>query len=82
MTKTNDRINTQALRSTCTANMLDRPSITLPCQASDALPVGLMLMGSHGGDLALLALARTLEPHISVNPRPDQATSSPFTAAS
>ena len=77
-----DRINAQALRNTCIANMLDRPSITLPCQASDALPVGLMLTGSHGGDLALLALARTLEPYINVDPRPDQATSNTFTVAS
>ena len=64
-----DRINMLALRNTCIANMLDQPSITLPCQAPGALPVGLMLTGSRGGDSALFDLAKTLEPCI-VRSRP------------
>jgi aspartyl-tRNA(Asn)/glutamyl-tRNA(Gln) amidotransferase subunit A len=57
-----DRLNLLALRNTSVANMLDLPSISLPCQRPGALPVGLMLTGRRGEDAALLELARALQP--------------------
>ncbi len=59
------RINRLLLRNTAVANFLDRCAISLPCQESGAAPVGLMLMGAHGGDRRLLRLAAALEARVS-----------------
>ncbi len=56
-----NRINNLCLRNTSIANFLDRPSITIPCHAPGAAPVGLMLMGETGQDRRLLSIARGLE---------------------
>ncbi|MDR3506886.1 MAG: amidase [Caulobacteraceae bacterium] len=55
------RINGLALRNPSIANLLDRPAISIPCETTGALPVGLSLMGRTGEDRALLALAAGLE---------------------
>jgi aspartyl-tRNA(Asn)/glutamyl-tRNA(Gln) amidotransferase subunit A len=54
-------INRRCLRNTSIGNFLDRPSISIPCHAPGAAPVGFMLMGETGGDRRLLAIARGLE---------------------
>lgn len=56
------RINSLALRNPSIANMLDRPAISLPCEPSGALPIGLTLMGASGEDRTLLAIAAGVEP--------------------
>ncbi|MEM8571965.1 MAG: amidase [Pseudomonadota bacterium] len=61
-------INRLCLRNTAIANFLDVPAVTIPCQAPDALPVGLMLMGASGGDRPLLSLAAGLEAVIRGTP--------------
>jgi aspartyl-tRNA(Asn)/glutamyl-tRNA(Gln) amidotransferase subunit A len=53
--------NLKALRNTRLGNMLGLCAITLPCQASGALPVGLMLIGLPNRDNALLRLAAAVE---------------------
>lgn len=53
--------NLTALRNTRLGNMLGLCAITLPCQASGALPVGLMLIGLAHQDNALLRLASAVE---------------------
>lgn len=55
------RANALLLRNTAVFNFLDGCSISLPCQPSGALPVGLML--SHAGmlDEVLLSAAMTVE---------------------
>lgn len=54
-------MNGLALRNTAVANFLDRCAISLPCHESGSAPVGLMLMGAHGGDRRLLAVAAAVE---------------------
>jgi aspartyl-tRNA(Asn)/glutamyl-tRNA(Gln) amidotransferase subunit A len=54
-------LNAQVLRNAAIANFLDRCAISLPIHAAGGAPVGLMLMGEHGSDRALLALARAIE---------------------
>jgi len=56
-----NRINALLLRNTAVGNFLDRCSISLPCHAEDEAPVGVMLIGEHGGDSRLLAVARAVE---------------------
>jgi len=55
------RINGQVLRNTTIFNLLDRCALTLPIQAPGELPVGLMLVGEHGGDRRLLAVGKAVE---------------------
>jgi aspartyl-tRNA(Asn)/glutamyl-tRNA(Gln) amidotransferase subunit A len=55
------RLNGLILRNTSVINFLDRCAITLPIQPPGAAPVGLMVVGEHGGDNRLLAIARGLE---------------------
>jgi aspartyl-tRNA(Asn)/glutamyl-tRNA(Gln) amidotransferase subunit A len=55
--ETNQRI----LRNTAVGNYLDRCAITLPCHEPGTAPVGLMLIGEHMGDAALLRTALTVE---------------------
>jgi aspartyl-tRNA(Asn)/glutamyl-tRNA(Gln) amidotransferase subunit A len=59
------RINGQALRNTAITNFLDRCAISIPCQEPGTAPVGLMLMGPHEGDRALMALAAAVEALVS-----------------
>lgn len=51
--------NARVLRNPGVANLLDAPSISLPCPSAGA-PVGMMLVGQSGGDDDLLALAGSL----------------------
>jgi aspartyl-tRNA(Asn)/glutamyl-tRNA(Gln) amidotransferase subunit A len=55
------KTNRLMLRSPSLANMLDRPSISIPCQTHGEAPVGLMLTGKHGADRHLFALAAMIE---------------------
>jgi aspartyl-tRNA(Asn)/glutamyl-tRNA(Gln) amidotransferase subunit A len=55
-------VNLLCLRNTALANFLDVPTVSIPCHAPGALPVGLMLMGRTGEDRRLLSLASGLEP--------------------
>jgi aspartyl-tRNA(Asn)/glutamyl-tRNA(Gln) amidotransferase subunit A len=55
------RLNFLILRNTSVINFLDRCAISLPIQPAGAAPVGLMVVGEHGGDRRLLAVARGIE---------------------
>jgi aspartyl-tRNA(Asn)/glutamyl-tRNA(Gln) amidotransferase subunit A len=55
------RINLLAVRNSSVTNLLDRCAISVPCQEAGSAPVGLTLMGAHGDDRALLALAAAVE---------------------
>ena len=55
------RLNLLTLRNCSVGNLFDRCAISLPCQGPGELPVGLMLMGEHGGDRRLLAVAAAVE---------------------
>jgi aspartyl-tRNA(Asn)/glutamyl-tRNA(Gln) amidotransferase subunit A len=55
------RINALTLRNTSVANFLDRCAISMPCHEPGSGPVGLMLMGAHGGDRRLLGIAAAVE---------------------
>jgi aspartyl-tRNA(Asn)/glutamyl-tRNA(Gln) amidotransferase subunit A len=59
------RTNQQTLRNTSVANFLDRCAISVPCHETGTAPVGFMLMGAHGSDRRLLALAATVEKLVS-----------------
>jgi aspartyl-tRNA(Asn)/glutamyl-tRNA(Gln) amidotransferase subunit A len=62
------RMNQLALRNTAVTNFLDRCAISVPCQEAGTAPVGLMLMGAHGGDRHTLGIAAAVEALVS--PRP------------
>lgn len=55
------RLNGLVLRNPSLANFLDRCGISLPIHDPGAPPVGLMLIGHHGGDERLLAVAHAVE---------------------
>jgi aspartyl-tRNA(Asn)/glutamyl-tRNA(Gln) amidotransferase subunit A len=55
------RLNARILRNPSLVNFLDRCAITLPVARAGEAPVGLMLIGAHGGDKRLLAIAQGLE---------------------
>ncbi len=55
------RLNTLILRNPAIVNFLDRCAITLPIERAGEAPVGLMLVGPHGADRALLGMARGIE---------------------
>jgi aspartyl-tRNA(Asn)/glutamyl-tRNA(Gln) amidotransferase subunit A len=57
--------NQLALRNTSIANFLDRCAISIPCHEGGTAPVGLMLMGSHGGDRRMLGIAAAVEASVS-----------------
>jgi aspartyl-tRNA(Asn)/glutamyl-tRNA(Gln) amidotransferase subunit A len=46
-------------------NFLDRCAATLPIQQPGMMPVGLMVVGEHGGDRRLLAVASAVEAAIA-----------------
>jgi aspartyl-tRNA(Asn)/glutamyl-tRNA(Gln) amidotransferase subunit A len=56
------RLNSLVLRNPSLANFLDGCSISLPIHRPHEAPAGLMLIGRHGEDERLLAIARALEP--------------------
>lgn len=56
-----DRINLLLLRNTAVANILDRPSISIPCHRQGEAPVGLMLIGEHLKDREMLSSALAIE---------------------
>ncbi|MES2751396.1 MAG: amidase [Pseudomonadota bacterium] len=53
--------NVQALMNTSIWNFFDVCAISLPVNVGNELPVGLMLVGRHGQDRALLAVASSVE---------------------
>jgi aspartyl-tRNA(Asn)/glutamyl-tRNA(Gln) amidotransferase subunit A len=55
------RLNGLILRNPAFVNFLDRCAVTLPIQAPGTAPVGLMLVGEHGGDRRLLGIALGIE---------------------
>ncbi|MBP0444338.1 amidase [Roseomonas sp. SSH11] len=56
-----NRINLLLLRNTAVANFLDRCSVSMPCHEEGQAPVGLMLVGEHGGDTRLFSVAQAVE---------------------
>jgi aspartyl-tRNA(Asn)/glutamyl-tRNA(Gln) amidotransferase subunit A len=50
-----------ATRFTSFANCLDRCAVSIPCTEPGALPTGFSLVGAHGADQALLAVAQSVE---------------------
>ncbi len=60
------RLNTKILRNPNVVNFLDRCAITLPVSRPGEAPVGLMLVGTHGGDRRLLAMAQGIEAALAV----------------
>jgi aspartyl-tRNA(Asn)/glutamyl-tRNA(Gln) amidotransferase subunit A len=56
-----NRLNRTVLSLTRIANIADLCAVSLPCHAPGELPVGLMLMGAHGADQALLSIAARVE---------------------
>jgi aspartyl-tRNA(Asn)/glutamyl-tRNA(Gln) amidotransferase subunit A len=59
------KVNFLMLRNPAIVNFLDRCSISVPCQRAGDAPVGLMLIGEHGADRRLLAIAAALEEVVS-----------------
>ncbi len=55
------RLNALILRNCSAINFLDRCAITIPINTPGTAPVGLMVVGEHGADRRLLALARGIE---------------------
>lgn len=55
------RLNARMLRNPSVVNFLDRCAITLPISRLGEAPVGLMLIGDHGADRRLLAMALGIE---------------------
>ncbi len=58
-------INAQLLRNTSLVNMLDGCAISIPCQAPDELPVGLMLWHGALHDEPILNLALLIEQRLA-----------------
>jgi aspartyl-tRNA(Asn)/glutamyl-tRNA(Gln) amidotransferase subunit A len=54
-------LNLTILRNPSVVNFLDRCAVTLPVQRTGELPVGLSLVGEHGADKRLLAMALAAE---------------------
>jgi aspartyl-tRNA(Asn)/glutamyl-tRNA(Gln) amidotransferase subunit A len=59
------KVNLLVLRNPTVANMLDRCAISLPCHREGDAPVGLMLIGEHGGDRRLFEIAAGIEAIVS-----------------
>jgi aspartyl-tRNA(Asn)/glutamyl-tRNA(Gln) amidotransferase subunit A len=62
------RANLLVLRNPTVANALDRCAISLPCHREGDAPVGLMLVGEHGADRKLFAVAAAVEEVVSPQP--------------
>ena len=54
------RLNALLLRNTSVINFLDRCAITVPIRTVGP-PLGLMIVGEHGGDRHLLGVGRGIE---------------------
>jgi aspartyl-tRNA(Asn)/glutamyl-tRNA(Gln) amidotransferase subunit A len=54
-------VNNLYLRNTSVANVLDCPSISIPCHKEGEAPVGLMMIGKMGQDRRLFGLAKAVE---------------------
>jgi aspartyl-tRNA(Asn)/glutamyl-tRNA(Gln) amidotransferase subunit A len=61
-------VNLLVLRNTSIANVLDRCAISIPCHRGGEAPVGLMLVGEHGADRRLFAIAAAVEQIVSPGP--------------
>jgi len=59
------KVNVLVLRNPTVANMLDRCAISVPCHRPGEAPVGLMLIGEHGADRRLFAIAAAVEAMVS-----------------
>jgi aspartyl-tRNA(Asn)/glutamyl-tRNA(Gln) amidotransferase subunit A len=57
--------NFLVLRNPSIANFLDRCSVSIPCHQAGDPPVGLMLIGEHGADRRLLAIAAAMDAVVS-----------------
>ena len=64
-------LNALILRIPSVINFLDRCAITIPIQPAGTPPVGLMIVGEHGADHHLLALARGIENALAEGSRED-----------
>ena len=64
-------VNLLVLRNPTIANVLDRCAISIPCHRAGDAPVGLMLVGDHGADRRLFAIAAAIEKIVS--PRAEHA---------
>ncbi|WP_114010223.1 amidase [Cohaesibacter intestini] len=53
--------NLKILRNTAIGNILGRPAMTIPIGMPDGAPVGLMVMGEHGGDAVVLDHAESID---------------------
>ncbi len=60
-------LNAQILHNPSVINFLDRCAVTIPIQLAGTPPVGLMVVGEHGADRRLLALARGIERALAEN---------------
>jgi aspartyl-tRNA(Asn)/glutamyl-tRNA(Gln) amidotransferase subunit A len=58
-------VNLLVLRNTTIANVLDRCAISIPCHRRGDPPAGLMLVGEHGADRRLFAIAAAVEKIVS-----------------
>jgi aspartyl-tRNA(Asn)/glutamyl-tRNA(Gln) amidotransferase subunit A len=58
-------VNLLVLRNPTIANLLDRCAISIPCHRAGDAPVGLMLVGEHGADRRLFAIAAAVERIVS-----------------
>lgn len=65
--------NVQALMNTAIWNFFDVCAISLPIRFGNALPVGLMLVGRHGDDRKLLAVAAAVEKQLGAGVSQSQA---------
>ncbi|MGH6888113.1 MAG: amidase [Rhizomicrobium sp.] len=61
------RANALILRNPMIANLLDAPSLTLPCHAPGTAPVGLMLIGARMSDRRLLAIGVEMERRLAAS---------------
>jgi aspartyl-tRNA(Asn)/glutamyl-tRNA(Gln) amidotransferase subunit A len=62
------RLNALILRNPSVVNFLDRCAVTLPIHPAGAMPVGLMVVGEHGRDRHLLAVASGIEAALAAPP--------------
>jgi len=55
------RLNARILRNTAIVNFLDRCALSMPIQEPGQAPVGLTIVGRHGADWQVLAMAQGIE---------------------
>jgi aspartyl-tRNA(Asn)/glutamyl-tRNA(Gln) amidotransferase subunit A len=61
-------VNRMVIRNTTLFNLLDRCAISIPCHHRGDAPVGLMLVGEHGGDCRLFEIAAAVEQAVTPAP--------------